>query len=263
MTKTLKGIDVSEHQGMITWSLVKGQISFVIIRAGYGKGHVDKQFRRNVSECIKYDIPFGIYWFSYALSKEDAVAEAEYCCELLNGIPVKYPVAFDWEYDSDNHAQKYGVLITNSIRQNIANAFLTTVKSKGYKPMLYTNADYLNKGFDVFLNTGMDIWYANWSTSVPAYTCKIWQYSAAGKITGITGNVDMNIMYETALATDTIDDWCNDNDVRACLILYNDLAESIIAGRYGTGLQRVELVKADGYDPMLAQKIVNYKMKHR
>ena len=74
----LKGIDVSEHQGVIDWTMVKGNVDFAMLRAGYGQNNIDKQFVRNIKECNRLNIPCGIYWFSYALNESMARQEAKY-----------------------------------------------------------------------------------------------------------------------------------------------------------------------------------------
>ena len=93
----LKGIDVSEHQGRINWEQVKGDIDFAILRAGYGRNNIDKQFIRNIEECNRLEIPVGIYWFSYAFSVEIARNEAKYVLEAIKPYKVDYPVSYDLE----------------------------------------------------------------------------------------------------------------------------------------------------------------------
>ncbi|HHD2882938.1 TPA: GH25 family lysozyme, partial [Clostridium perfringens] len=107
----LKGIDVSEHQGRIDWERVKGNIDFAILRAGYGRNNIDKQFIRNIEECNRLCIPVGIYWFSYAWNTEMARNEARYVLEAIKGYRVDYPISYDLEYDTLNYASKNGVTI--------------------------------------------------------------------------------------------------------------------------------------------------------
>ena len=263
------GIDVSEHQGCIAWDLVKNHIDFAIIRVGYGRNHIDKQFKRNINECVRLNIPVGAYWFSYALSANDAVNEAKYCCEALNPYHLDLPIAFDWEYDSDTNASSNNVVITNAIRANFARNFLNTVKEHGREPMLYTNQDYLNKGFRVFLDSGVKIWLAQWSGETPKVNCYMWQYSSKSKVAGIAGNVDANkivIKDKNDGNDDKNDDvnfkWFSDKETHDRLLQYDQTADGVISGYYGNGLVRVERLKSAGYDPVLVQYIVNYKMKN-
>lgn len=264
MSKILQGVDVSEHQGYINWELASKNIDFAILRVGYGQGHIDKQFKRNASECNKYGIPIGAYWFSYALSYDDIRREADYCCELLMPYTVELPVAFDWEYDSDNHATKYGVSISNTMRMGFANAFMNRVKEYGATPMLYTNYDYLDKGFRPFLDGDCKIWLANWSVKEPNYKFDYWQKTNTHTVPGITGLVDLNItkIDETwEDITEQSETVYNDAKVSSRLNEYLALAREIIAGKYNVGATRKKNIEKLGYDYYLVQYIVNYLMK--
>ena len=94
------GIDVSRHQGTIDWNSVKPNIDFAIIRAGFGKNNIDAKARRNVSECERLGIPYGLYWFSYALHPEMAKKEAEYMIDFIGEHRPEYPIVYDFEYDT-------------------------------------------------------------------------------------------------------------------------------------------------------------------
>ncbi len=84
MSSYMKGIDISEHNGVIDWEKVKASgIQFAMLRAGYGKGNADKQFARNAAECTRVDMPFGVYWFSYAVNDAEAVGEAMHCIQAV------------------------------------------------------------------------------------------------------------------------------------------------------------------------------------
>lgn len=193
---TLKGIDISTWQGDISWNKVK-DIDFVIIRAGFGKNTLDNRAIKNIEGCKKNNIPFGLYWFSYALSVEDSKQEANYLCDLADKYKITFPVlGYDWEYDSDNKAQQKGVNITNDKRYQFGKAFLEIIKKRGYNPLLYVNYDYLNKGFKELANT-YDVWFANPGGKKPDIkNLAFWQYSWEGKISGINADVDMNYCYK-------------------------------------------------------------------
>ena len=187
----LTGVDVSVHNGVIDWKQARTQIDFAIIRAGYGKNNVDARCIFNINGCIDNDIPFGLYWFSYALNEEMAINEAEYICNIADNYHPQFPICFDWEYDSDNYASKNGITLTNNDRQKIAKAFLNRVEERGYYAMLYSNLDYLNKGFKS-LTSRYDLWLALWQTEKPNRTFGIWQATSKGKIAGIKTDVDIN-----------------------------------------------------------------------
>lgn len=203
-----KGIDVSEHQGVINWELTKPEIDFAMLRVGYGQNNIDKQFIRNATECNRLGIPFGVYWFSYASTAEMAKAEAGYCLAAIKPFKVEYPVCFDFEYDSTANALKKGVTITKELASAMVTAFLTAIEGAKYYGMNYANADYLSRYFSDNIPVRFDTWLASWptlesmiealkagdTTNAPR-ACGIWQWG--GKTySGISGNVDSNNAYK-------------------------------------------------------------------
>ena len=194
---TKKGMDISTFQGDISWGKVTG-IDFVIIRAGYGSNNIDNKAIQNIKGCTNYKIPFGLYWFSYALSASDAAKEADYVCDIADKYKLTFPViAYDWEYDSESYAAKCGVTMTNDKRYQFASAFLKRVKARGYIPIIYTNYDYLSKGFKA-LTSEYDVWfsYPSGSTKPDVSGLTMWQYSWTGSVPGINADVDMNYCYK-------------------------------------------------------------------
>lgn len=195
-----KGIDVSKHNGYINWSKVKASgISFVIIRGGYGSSTVDPKFKENINGALKENIEVGVYWFSYAISEQNAIAEAKKCIELLKPYKdkIKYPVYYDFEYDSVNYAKKQGVSINKTKASNFAKAFLNEIEKAGYTPGLYTNADFSNNYFFKTIQEQYDLWIAQYTsrcTFSGKYT--MWQYSEKGRVNGISGNCDMDYCYK-------------------------------------------------------------------
>lgn len=181
-------IDISAHQGEIDWGTVKGKVDGVIIRAGYGAGNVDKYFRRNIAECNRLGIPAGVYWFSYAVSPETAEAEARACLDVIAPYRVELPVAFDWEYDSENRCRAVGVNVTADLCNAMSKAFCGAVERAGYYAMIYTNPDMKRR---YFTDCGAyDLWLASWG--VPEMPdCGIWQYGLTS-VDGISGRVDGN-----------------------------------------------------------------------
>ncbi|MGU8397542.1 glycoside hydrolase family 25 protein, partial [Clostridium perfringens] len=156
----LKGIDVSEHQGRIDWERVKGNIDFAILRAGYGRNNIDKQFIRNIEECNRLCIPVGIYWFSYAWNEEMARNEARYVLEAIKGYRVDYPISYDLEYDTLNYASKNGVTIGKRLATDMVKAFCDEINRNGYRAMNYTNQDFLLNKFYMNELTNYPLWYA-------------------------------------------------------------------------------------------------------
>lgn len=202
MNAYIKGIDVSEHNGVIDWEKVKGTgIGFAMLRAGYGLT-ADKRFVSNAAECTRLGIPFGVYWFSYAMTVERAAQEAAACLGLIAPYTLNCPVAFDFEYDSVSYASKNGVTITTALASDTARAFCRAVTAAGYPVMNYANPDYLNRYFDEGLQAEFPLWLAQWpngtpSLDMPPRLCDMWQYSEKGSVPGISGPVDLDVCYTT------------------------------------------------------------------
>ena len=197
---TIKGIDVSKHNGSIDWKKVKSsEVKFVIIRAGFGSLNVDDRFEENIKGAIKENIDVGVYWFSYATSEEKARVEAAKCIEVLKPYKDKiiYPVFYDFEYDSLNYAKKQGVSLNRTKVTAFANTFLKEIKKEGYIPGIYTNIDFSSNYYSKDILNEYDVWIAQY-TSRFTYTGPhiMWQYSESGKIPGIQGNVDLNYSYK-------------------------------------------------------------------
>ncbi|MCX0373050.1 SH3 domain-containing protein [Clostridium perfringens] len=203
----LRGIDVSEHQGVINWEKVKGNIDYAMLRAGYGRNNIDKQFIRNIKECNRLGILVGIYWFSYALSVEMAKNEAKYALEAIKPYKVDYPISFDLEYDTLNYAKKNGVIINKRLATDMINAFCSVIEQNGYKAMNYANPDFIN---NKFYNNEVKYplwlaWYGVSEDKAKAYNPSMWQYSESGSISGIgTNSVDMNYCYEDFLKSNFV-----------------------------------------------------------
>lgn len=253
------GIDVSYANGTIDWVKVKPHINFCMIRAGYGSKTVDTKFKENASACTNLKIPFGVYWFSYALNEKMARAEAKKCLAVVKPYRLSCPIAFDFEYDSLAYAERQGVTISASKMCSIACAFLDEILANGYPVLLYTNKDFwYNKGFKN-LGNRYPIWCASWGTDKPAIYCSMWQDSSTAHVEGIKGNVDTNFSYVTyhvAKSAEEIEE-------QVCEIvdkygeIYRDLAVRIIDGEYGNGEARVNKLLEEGRDPQFAQEIVN------
>lgn len=195
-----KGIDVSEHNGVIDWEKVKASgVEFAMLRAGYGQT-VDKQFRCNADACNRIGLPIGVYWFSYAAIESLAKEEAITCLSTILPYNIDLPVAYDLEYDSVKYAQKQGVFVGMELASRMARSFCETVQGAGYATANYANPDYLNRYFDANVQRDFPIWLAQWPGSTPSLDkpprmCAIWQYSEKGSVPGIKGPVDLDVCY--------------------------------------------------------------------
>lgn len=194
-------IDVSEWQGDINWAKAKADgVEGVIIRLGYGEGNnADKKAQRNISECKRLGIPFGIYWYSYAdtpaLAKEEG---ADVVAKLkqfgVNPSDLAYPVYYDLEkWTWEGHQPPTDPNVYN----NIVNNWYSALQSAGYKNLgVYSYTSYLQgplKYADIYAKT---TWVAQYGArmgfdSFPTNS-RGWQYTSSGKVNGISGNVDMN-----------------------------------------------------------------------
>lgn len=189
-----RGIDISEHQGNINWAKVKADgINFAVIRAGYGKNNTDAHFIKNISESIKAGIEhIYVYWFSYAYTDDMAVKEAVYCANTIAPWKSKIEcVFFDWEYDSMNYAKKNKIHPGKSLITSMTKGFMDKIKENGYKAGFYYNYDYKVNHYNMNNLTGYAHWYALYSSEKQT-DVMMQQYSNKGKVSGISGNVDMN-----------------------------------------------------------------------
>ena len=189
------GIDVSSWQGDIDFEKVKNaSVEFVIIRVGSTRGingeyFVDKKFIQNIEGFNNVGIPVGIYFYSYANSKESAINDANWLLEQIKGYKVDLPIFYDWE--SWSFYNEFNLSFYNLT--NNAKAFINTVEKAGYKGGLYSSKNYLEK---VWLRIDTPIWLAHY-TKQTSYKgpYSYWQMCSNGLVDGIYGNVDINIMY--------------------------------------------------------------------
>lgn len=198
MSKVLKGIDVSYANGVIDWEKV--ETDFAVLRCGYGSessSQVDEQFYRNAEGCIANDIPFGIYHFAYCLTAEEAEREADFATKLADKYKkyVKF-IAYDIEEDTLRYCRQNGVNHTKASLTACAKAFLDKVSKKGYKPVLYTNYDYIRNQYNYDELKKYYLWLSYPDANEAGMDCGMWQYSWTGRVYGINGSVDMNFMYD-------------------------------------------------------------------
>ncbi len=189
-----KGIDVSYSQGEIDWDKVKESdtVDFVLIRAGYGKEYsqVDEKFERNYKECKRLEIPCGAYWYSYALTKEDALKEADVCLEVIKNKKFEYPIYFDIEDGSQSSLGREKI-------SEISETFCKRVEEAGYWVGIYSYKSFLESNLTEEIRNRYAVWIAHTGIEKTSYLGQygIWQFSHTGRIDGINGNVDLNYCY--------------------------------------------------------------------
>lgn len=200
-----RGMDVSYWQGLINWERVKADdIDFAILRCGYvktlGRPQVDQQWKRNAQECERLGIPYGVYIYSYAKTVEAAKAEADHVINTLKGFSPTYPVYFDLEEKSLESTSNRMLLA------NVASAFCDKIAAAGYTPGIYANTNWWNNYLTDPVFDQWERWVAQYNSKC-SYTrgsYRLWQCSASGKVDGIVGNVDLDLEFDGAFASNPV-----------------------------------------------------------
>ena len=193
----IKGIDVSAWQGKIDWKTVADYgMGFAILRITEAGNVVDSQFENNLAGCNKYNIPVGVYKYSYAMTIAEIQREARKAVSTLNGRRIQFPVFLDLEH---NNQRSLG---SESIHK-MADAFLEIVEAAGYKFAIYCNVDWYENVICSHLKK-YDFWIARYPANDDGWLQERlrpdfgvgWQYSSKAKIPGISGTVDRNVFYK-------------------------------------------------------------------
>lgn len=189
----VKGIDVSKYQGKIDFKKVKAEgIKFVMLNAGYGKfiWQKDPEFENNYKNAKAEGLHVGAYWYSYAKSAAEAEEEARVFLEAIKGKTFEYPVALDIEDESISN-------LSNDVINQIIERFCSVCEKAGYYVCIYSYASFLNNRVWENTKKKYDVWVAHFDAAKPDYTGTygIWQYSSKGSISGISGDVDLNLAY--------------------------------------------------------------------
>ena len=243
----IKGVDISHWQKGIDFSALKqAGVKFAIIRAGYSTKK-DDAMDKFIADCKKYGIVFGFYWYSYAMTVEQAQAEADKCIEVIKGLSPTYPVFFDME------EKKQIDLLNMDTRTKMAIAFCEKIKQAGFKPGIYANPSFMENYFDKQRLVGKyDIWLAHWTNSPdhPSrynYGQTMWQWGL-DKIDGY--DIDGDVCFceyakpapaKPAPAKKTVE----------------QLAREVIRGEWGNGQERKDRLTAAGYDYATVQSLVD------
>lgn len=201
------GIDVSEFQGEIDWYAVKAAgVDFAIIRLGYrgmtqGLLQDDSRFQENMLGASNAGLKRGVYFFSQAVSEEEAKAEAEYVLEKLDGAELDYPVVFDWEDPVPSETLPADTLraldCPGATVTKCAAAFCQRIQKEGYTPCVYFNKNQAYHFYNLEELKDYDFWYAEYN-ALPSvcYGFQTWQYSDQGTVPGIGVTVDLDLCFE-------------------------------------------------------------------
>lgn len=192
---TLIGLDVSKWQGEIDFDLLKeNKVEFIMIRVGYQKGFdgeylIDPFFERNITEANRVGIPVGGYFYTYAKTPVEAREQALWVVNNVKDYKVTYPLVYDFE--SWKSIPKHNLSLDGL--NNLAKIFMDTVNELGYKGMNYSSKYYLNHIWNL---NDYPVWLAHYTKKTDYEgPYDIWQLTDSGKIPGINGDVDVNVMY--------------------------------------------------------------------
>lgn len=197
----LKGIDVSEFNGVIDWAAVKasGKVDFAILRSGLGwtDGDIsirqDKRFVENVRGCEENGIPYGIYHYSYCIKPENARKEAQYAIKLIQAAGAKplYPIWLDLEAEAQ-------IPLGKTALTGLAADWMDELERAGYYAGIYSYRAFLENYLDMDKLSEYDVWLAEVDVTAPKYrgAYGMWQYSWKGEVPGINGDVDLDCAYK-------------------------------------------------------------------
>lgn len=194
-------VDVSDLQGKIDWEHVSEDgIDFAMIRLGrrgYTEGNIylDNYYHENVSGVQSEGMPFGVYFFSQAITEDEAIEEANFVIKHLSDSGISYPVVFDHEpvESADGRANN----LSKNELTHITKTFCQKIEDAGYTPMIYGNAFDMER---LNLNDlkGIDVWYAEYESSQPTgqFDFAMWQYSSTANVSGINTQADLSILFK-------------------------------------------------------------------
>ena len=194
------GVDLSYHQENVNWDELKASgVEFVMLRCGYrgySEGGLvkDEKFDEYAKACNEHDIALGVYFFTQAVSVEEAEREAEFTLELIKDYKISYPVAIDTEYVSDSDARTNIEEIDEDLRSDMCIAFCEKIKAAGYYPMVYASENWIRRELNFEALQDYDLWAPQYLEENDfMYDFTIWQYTEKGFIQGVDEQVDLDI----------------------------------------------------------------------
>ena len=197
---TRLGIDVSEHQGEIDWQAVANAgIQYAYIRVGYrgydqGGVYMDDRAQENYEGATAAGLKVGAYFYSQAISPEEAREEAQFVVKTVKHWSLSYPVVYDWEWVSSD--ARTGAMSAEAVTA-CTQAFCREIEKKGYDAAFYFNQDLAENTFLLEELTDYGFWLAQYEDALTfPYEVKMWQFTASGAVPGISGNVDINLYFE-------------------------------------------------------------------
>ena len=247
----IKGIDVSEFQGSIDWNKVKADgVEFAILKFGniydYDANYKDSKFGTNYKKCQELGIKTGIYIYNYCNTVETLKKGLEWTFAKLGNIKLDMPIYLDME-DKDIQGETVETLT------NQCNEFAKYVESKGYRAGVYANVNWLKNELNPNdFDKDISVWVAQYYKECQYEgDYDIWQYSSSGKVSGISGNCDMNYLYNEDIIKESSSTETTDKKS------VDELAQEVIDGKWGDGEDRKKRLEAAGYNYNAVQNRVN------
>lgn len=248
-----KIIDISQFNGNMDFNKVNANIEGAIIRVGYrgySKGSIviDSAFKRNIEGIKK---PKGVYFCTQAISEAEAREEARYTLNMIKGHDVKLPIFIDSEDCGRGAGRADHGKLSRDKRTAIVNAFVDEIVKNGYIGGVYASESWFKTYLNISNVKGF-IWVAKYSANKPALNYDAWQYTDRGRINGINGNVDVSYwVKEDAKPTPSKTPVKKSNE---------EIAEEVIAGKWGNGTDRKKRLESAGYNYNDIQSIVNKRL---
>lgn len=229
----IKGIDVSEWQGLINWQKVKDSgIKFAIIRYADGL-YIDRYFFQNMAAAKKVGLHIGSYIFSRATNEAQAREEAQRLIKACEPYDCDMPLYIDMEADNLKH-----------LANKIVKAFMSECKIRKVKGGIYANLNWFNNYLDPEPYRSDPLWLAQYNDVITARDPSLfgmWQYSSSGSVPGISGNVDLNycyVEYWENTSGGSIENSNTNNEIDKICASLSEKAKDVLAGKYGTGTAR-------------------------
>ena len=258
-TKILKVIDVSEFNGAIAWQNVAKACDGAIIRAGYrgyGSGTLvtDEKFKSNIKAASAAGLPIGVYFVTQAISEAEAREEARYTMELVKGYKLILPIFIDSEDANNGAGRADSGKLSRAKRTAILKAFCEEIQKEGYAAGIYASEWWLENLVDLSKLKSFYLWVAKYSTYEPTIAWDAWQYTSSGRVDGVIGNVDLSDFKDISITKPTTKPTKKSAD---------EIANEVIAGKWGNGQLRKEKLEAAGYNYNEIQSKVNEKLNKK
>ena len=193
------GVDVSSHQGVIDWQAVAAEgVEFAMIRIGFrgyleGEINTDSMARANIEGAKAAGLDVGVYFFSQAVTRQEAAREAAWCVTFLEDMELDMPLVYDWEHVESDKARTAD-LADRELLTACARSFCDVVTAAGYQPMVYFNVYQARDLYDLTALQDYGFWVAQYLDGLDfPHAVDLWQYTDSGEVNGIQGRVDLDL----------------------------------------------------------------------